>query len=172
MIELLRTRRSIRKYTTVKIDNSIVDLLKEALLRSPSSRGFNPWEFIFVSDAVKLQQLSLCKKNGSSFVKNAPLAVIICGDTSRTDVWVEDCSVASIILQLTAHSLGLGSCWVQIRNRQTASGESSDDYIKKIFCIPSHLSVESVISIGYPDETPEHNVISDSEFIKIHANRY
>jgi nitroreductase len=172
MIELLRTRRSIRKYTSQEIDSTTIDLLKEALLRSPSSRGFNPWEFIFVSDTVKLQQLSLCKKSGSSFVKKAPLAVIICGDTLRTDVWVEDCSVASIILQFTAHSLGLGSCWVQIRNRQTAKGESSDDYIKKLFGIPSHLTVESVISIGYPDETPENTIISDSEFLKIHTNGY
>jgi nitroreductase len=172
MIELLRTRRSIRKYSSQGIDNALLDILKEALLRSPSSRGFNPWEFIFVTDSVKLKQLSLCKKNGSSFVKNAPLAVIICGDTTRTDVWIEDCSVASIILQLTAHSLGLGSCWIQIRNRQTAIGESSDEYIKKLIGIPSGFAVESIISIGYPDETPEKSIISDSEYAKIHTNGY
>lgn len=172
MIELLRTRRSIRKYTSQVIDNNIIDLLKEALLRSPSSRGFNPWEFIFVSDAVKLEQLSRCKKNGSFFVKKAPLAVIICGDTSRTDVWIEDCSVASIILQLTAHALGLGSCWVQIRNRQTAAEESSDEYIKRLFGIPPHFAVECIISIGYPDERPVHNIITETEFKKIHTNVY
>jgi nitroreductase len=172
MIELLRTRRSIRKYTSQGIDNAILDILKEALLRSPSSRGLNPWEFIFVSDNAKLKQLSLCKKSGSSFVKNAPLAVIICGDTTRTDVWIEDCSIASIILQLTAHSLGLGSCWIQIRNRQTSTGESSDEYIKKLLGIPSGLAVESIIAIGYPDETPENASISDSEYTKIHTNGY
>jgi nitroreductase len=50
MIELLRKRRSIRKFTQVKIEPETVELLIEALLRSPSSRGANPWEFIVVDE--------------------------------------------------------------------------------------------------------------------------
>ena len=50
-------------------------------------------------------------------LETAPLAVVICADETLNDAWIEDCSIASILLQLTAQSIGLGSCWIQIRNR-------------------------------------------------------
>jgi len=50
MIELLRTRRSIRKYTEQKVEPEKLDILKESVLRSPSSNGINPWRFIFIDD--------------------------------------------------------------------------------------------------------------------------
>ena len=60
MIELLRNRRSIRKYTDMSIEAEKIELLKEAVLRSPSSRNFDPWEFIFVDDRKLLKQLAPC----------------------------------------------------------------------------------------------------------------
>src|SRR5512135_530815 len=115
MIEILRFRRSIRKYIKKAIDGESLEIIKEALLRCPSSRGTNPWTFIFVDEADLLARLSKAKEHGSAFLKNAALAIVVCGDETRSDVWVEDCSIAAIVAQLTAHSLGLGSCWVQIR---------------------------------------------------------
>ena len=49
--------------------------------------------------------------------KNAPLGVVVCADSSKCDVWVEDASIATIFLHLAATSMGLGSCWLQIRKR-------------------------------------------------------
>jgi nitroreductase len=108
MIELLRNRRSIRKYTEQPVEAEKLELLKEALLRSPSSKNINPWEFVFVTDKVKISQLKLCKPHGATPLETAPLAVVICADKTKNDVWVEDCSIASILLQLTAQSLGIG----------------------------------------------------------------
>ena len=105
MIEILRTRRSIRKYENKAIDGGSVDILKEALLRCPSSRGINPWTFIFVDEPELLQQLSQAKEQGSAFLKDAALGIVVCGDETKSDAWVEDCSIASIVVQLAAHSL-------------------------------------------------------------------
>ena len=108
MIEILRSRRSIRKYEKRPIDERSLEILKEALLRCPSSRGINPWTFIFVDEVDLLAELSQAKEHGSGFLKNAALAIVVCGDESESDVWVEDCSIAAIVAHLTAHSLGSG----------------------------------------------------------------
>jgi nitroreductase len=99
-----------------------------------------------------LEELSRAKESGSSFLKGARLGVVISAVEGESDVWVEDCSIASIILQLTGQSLGLGSCWIQVRNRMHDSHLSAEDYIKKALNLPENMRVESMIAFGYPDE--------------------
>lgn len=152
MLELLRKRRSIRKFKKERIDQARIDELKEAVLRSPSSRGIKPWKFFFAQDAEVIERLSRCKESGSAFLKDAPLAVVVCGDETASDVWIEDCSIAAIILHLTAESLGLGGCWIQVRNRRHNAELSSENYVKKILDIAGPLRVLAIIAIGLPDE--------------------
>ncbi|MFP4548313.1 MAG: nitroreductase family protein [Fidelibacterota bacterium] len=161
MLELLRKRRSIRQYKSDPVKPEHLEILKEALLRSPSSRNKRPWTFIFVDDKALIDQLSRSKAHGSQFLKGAPLAVVICGDSEVTDVWVEDCSIASIILQLQGEDLGIGSCWIQIRNRLHNNDMSAQAYIQKLLNIPERLAVESIIGMGYPDE--EKQPVPESE---------
>lgn len=156
-MELLRRRRSVRLYSERPVEREKREILMEAALRSPSSRGINPWRFVFVEDAAKIEQVSLCKGHGSGFLRGAPLAVAVFGCEEESDVWVEDCSIASIVLQLAAESLGLGSCWVQVRNRSRDDGGSSSEYLRKLLGLPSGYSAESVIGIGYSAESlPPH----------------
>jgi nitroreductase len=152
MLDILRKRRSIRRYKEKEIAHEIIALLKEAALRAPSSRDIKPWRFVFVTDIDMLEKLSRAKESGSSFLKGARLGVVVCAYENESDVWIEDCSIASIILQLAGQSLGLGSCWIQIRNRMYSKGRSSEDYIKEVLDLPEDMLVESIISFGYPDE--------------------
>jgi len=152
MIDLLRSRRSIRKFKDEKIAPELIETIVEAALRAPSSRGINPWEFILVDDAAIMAKLSAAKQHGSQFLKNAPLGIVVCADTAKSDVCIEDCSIAAIIVHLTAHSLGLGSCWVQIRNRQHGPGKSSEAYIREVLGIPEQIMVQAIIGIGHPAE--------------------
>jgi nitroreductase len=99
-----------------------------------------------------LSKLSLAKQHGSEFIENAPLAIIVCADSTKSDVWVEDCSIATIILQLTAQSEGLGSCWAQIRNRQHDYEKTSESYIQELFGLSEHIKVECILGIGHPAE--------------------
>lgn len=152
MLDLLRERRSIRTYKAKEIEPELIEQLKEAAVRSPTSRNFRPWRFIFVTDSAKLGALSRAKLSGSSFLKGARLGVVVCAEENESDVWVEDCAIASIILQLTGQSLGLGSCWIQIRKRRHSDAQTSEDYVKAVLGLPANMRVESVISFGYPDE--------------------
>lgn len=172
MIELLRKRRSIRKFQDKSIELEKIEKLEEAALRAPTSRNIMPWEFIFISDKITLQKLSKAKQHGSAFVAGAALAIVVCGDTTKTDVWVEDCSIASIILQLTGLEMGLGSCWVQIRNRKHNESESAEEYIQRLLGIPEHYAVESIIALGYPAEEKEPIPYSSLPLEKIHSEKF
>lgn len=170
MIDLLRKRRSVRNFTEDEVAPETVDLLLEALLRAPSSRGKNPWEFVVVDDRDLLYDLSKSKQHGSEFVKKAPLAVVVCADSTKSDVWVEDCSIAAIIVQLTALSLGLGSCWAQIRNRMHDDESTAEEYVRKMLELPENIVVESIIAIGYPVEMPEPLPAHRLQYDKIRRN--
>ena len=172
MIELLRTRRSIRRFTAEKIAPDAVETLVEAALRAPSSRGNNPWEFILVDDPELLLKLSRSKQHGAEFLKGAPLGIVVCADSTKSDVWVEDCSIAAIIIQLTAVSLGLGSCWAQIRNRQHDTEKTAETCIQELLGLPEQIKVESILGIGHPAET-KGSVSSDKlQHDKIRHNRW
>lgn len=172
MIELLRKRRSIRKFTSEKIAPETVETLIEAALRAPSSRGINPWEFILVDDPEILVKLSQAKQHGSEFLRNAPLGIVVCADSAKSDVWIEDCSIAAIIIQLTALSLGLGSCWAQIRNRQHDSDKSAETYVQKLLGLPEHLKVVSILGIGHPAEKKSPVSADKLQREKIRINRW
>ncbi len=172
MIELLRKRRSIRKFSDAKIDGKPLLLLQEALLRAPSSRDLKPCDFIFVDDTAQLLALSQCKAQGAAFLAGAPLGIVICGNELKSDVWVEDCSIASTLVQITGLSLGLGSCWIQIRNRLAADGTASETLIRTLLGIPDSLRVLSIIALGYPEEEKVPVPDEDLDFRKIHFNRY
>lgn len=172
LLDLLRKRRSIRQFTEQSVEQEKVDALLEAVLRSPSSRSLNPWEFIVVTDPETKERLSLAKPHGASFIKKAPLAVVVCADPAKCDVWVEDCSIAALLLHLAAADLGLGSCWVQIRLREHNETLSAEQYIKDLLKIPAGMVVEAVVAVGYPQEEkdghPESSLLRD----RIHYNTY
>lgn len=172
MIDILRNRRSIRKYTSQPLEQHKMDILKEAVLRSPSSKNINPWEFIFVTDPETIRKLKDCKPHGTIPLATAPLAVVTCADETKNDVWIEDCSIASILLQLTAQSLGLGSCWIQIRNRQHSETVSSENYIQQLAGIPQHFRILSIVTIGYSAAQREGKPYEELQFEKIKINQF
>ncbi len=171
-LTLIEKRRSIRKFKDKAVEPEKIDQLVEATLRSPSSRGFNPWEFVVVTDKAAIQKLAQAKEAGSAFLKNTPLAFVVCADENKSDVWVEDTSIASIFIHLAAASLGLGSCWIQIRKRPHDNTKSAEAYIQELLKIPPHLKVESVVAVGYPDEEKPPHTKADLQFDKIHYNAY
>jgi nitroreductase len=166
-LELLKKRRSIRRFQKKAVEKEKIDILLEAALRSPSSRSLNPWEFVAVTDRSRLRELAESKPHGGSFIQNAPLAVIVCGDPAKSDVWVEDCSIAALILHLQAADLGLGSCWVQIRKRNRDEGQTAEDHVKKILGLDSQLAVEAIIAIGYPGEEKKEHAYDSLAFDKV-----
>ena len=171
-LSLVEKRRSIRRYEDKPVEPEKVERLIEAALRAPSSRGFNPWEFVVVTDGVLLEKLSKSKPHGASFLKDAPLGIVVCADPEKCDVWIEDASIASIYIHLAAESMELGSCWIQIRKRMHDQTKTAEQYIRELLNIPQNFNVESMIAIGYPAEKKSPHPKEDLQYEKVYYNVY
>ena len=172
LLNFLQTRRSTRQFKPDPITPEQIEQLTEALLRSPSSRGLSPWHFVVVDDPQLLARLAHAKAHGAEFLAGAPLGVAICADPARSDVWVEDCAIAAIILQLTVESIGLGSCWAQMRLRSDASGRSAEANVRAILNLPEEWCVDCIIGIGQPQRRLPGHPRASLPLAKIHRNHY
>ena len=172
ILNLLQNRRSSRQFKPELITPEQIEELTEALLRSPSSRGRTPWHFVVVDNPQFLSRLAHAKAHGAEFLARAPLAVAICADPACSDVWIEDCAIAAILLQLTAESIGLGSCWAQMRLRFDAVGRSAEANVREILNLPEAWSVDCIIAIGQPHQRlpghPRESLPAD----RVHRNQY
>ncbi len=172
MLDLLMKRRSIRKYKDQEVEKEVLDKILKGALTSPSSKNRRPWELIVVDHKEILEKLGDSRGAASRPIKNAPLAIVVLGDPENSEIWVEDASIISTVIQLTAESLGLGSCWIQVRNRLTEDNESVEDYVKKALNIPEKYNVENMIAIGYPDEEKKPHDFETLPYNKVHYNKF
>lgn len=162
----------MRKFTAEDLTQEEVVALVKAALMSPSSKRSNCWQFIVVDDKELLKDLSHCKEQSAAFIADAVLAIVVVADPLASDVWIEDASIASILIQLQAEDLGLGSCWVQIRERFTAAGVPSDEYVRNVLDIPLQLQVLSVLAIGHKGMERKPFDEEHLQWEKVHINKY
>ena len=172
LCDILRSRRSIRKFQNKEVEKEKIDVILKSALLSPSSRSIRPWHFIAITDAELLRQLSQCREPGPQYLASAPLAIVVIADKGSSDVWIEDTSIASIIIQLTVQDLGLGSCWIQVRERFHTEQETAEEYIREVLEIPEQYSVECIIAIGYPAEEKKPYEENTLLYQKLHFNKF
>ena len=172
LLELLKTRRSIRKFRDKEVEKEKIDAVLKGALLSPSSRTRRPWEFLAITDKALLEKLSRCREHGSQFLAGAPMGIVVIADPALCDVWIEDTSIAAIIIQLTAHALGLGSCWIQVRERFRSDHEKAEDYIKQVLKIPDQYRVECIVAVGYPAEEKSFYDEEKLPYHKLHFDHF
>jgi nitroreductase len=170
--ELARKRRSIKVYTDRPVEAAKIDAVIEAALRSPTGRAARPWAFVVVTDKSLLEKLSVAKPMGAAFVKDAPAAVVVCGDPSVSGLWIEDCSIVAVTMQYAAQDLGLGSRWAQMRGNHFKEGVTSTQYIADLLGLPENLTVHCIITLGYPGEEVAPHKKEELLFDKVSHNRY
>lgn len=170
--ELLVRRHSIRRYTDQPISAEDVTTILEAALLAPSSKSVRPWQFVLVEDKAMLAKLAECKAAGARPIAGCSLAVVICASTEKTDMYIEDMSIAAAYIQLQATALGLGACWIQIRNRFAADGEDAETIVRETLGIPENIVVECIVTIGHPDE--QRNPVDTSKLLweKVHIDNW
>lgn len=169
---LLAKRRSYRKYTDEPLSGDEVQLILEAALLSPTSKGSRGWEFVVVEDKDMLEKLSVSKPQNAAFIANAALAVVVLGNPLESDVWIEDASIASTNMQLQAEALDIGSCWVQIRDRNFSDVVTSAEYINELLDIPMPLQVLSIISFGRKQKQKNPANLDNLLWEKIHIGKF
>ncbi|MDR0938934.1 MAG: nitroreductase family protein [Mediterranea sp.] len=170
--ELIKRRHSTRRFTDKELTQEEVVTLLKAGLMAPSSKGKTPWQFVVVDEKQTLDILAHCKEHGAAFIAEAPLAIVVAADPSVSEAWVEDASIAAIMIQLQAEDLGLGSCWSQIHERTTPAGTLASDFIRALLDIPSPLEVLCVIAVGHKGAERKPFDEEQLKWEKVHINKY
>jgi nitroreductase len=100
------------------------------------------------------------------------LAIVVTADTTKSDAWIEDASIAAMLMQLQAEDFGLGSCWVEVRERFGDDGVPAEEYVREALGIPEEFGVLCIISIGYKDE--QRKPINPDKLLweKVHVGRW
>ncbi|MGC9150844.1 MAG: nitroreductase family protein [Microbacter sp.] len=172
LIPLMEQRRSIRRFENRPVEEEKVEQLLRAALLAPTSKNSRSWEFIVVDQPELLQKLSLCRQQSSSFIANAPLAIVVVMDPQRNDAWIENGAIASAFIELEAEALGLGSCWVQVARRPHNERISAEDYLRNILYVPDHLRILDMVAVGYKAQELEPRHMDDTLRSKIHYNGF
>ncbi len=165
-------RRSIRKYSEELLSPDETKKILEAALLSPTSKNRHSWEFIAVEEREMLVKLSKCKPKSAEFIADAALLVVVLGNPLVSDAWVEDASIASINMQMQAEELGIGSCWIQVRNRLFSDTVTASEYINDLLDIPMPLEVLCVISFGKKEKERTPADIENLHWEKVHIGAY
>lgn len=156
--QILTERRSTRKFSDRKVEAEVIDRILESALTAPSSRNSRSTRIMVVSNPETLAAMAGMRDYGSAFVKNAPLAFVIAGDTSATDLWRENCAIAATILQLACVDEGLASCWVHVDGRPQLKdepcGKQAIDCLRTLLPLPEEWNVLCVVAAGYSDFHP------------------
>jgi nitroreductase len=165
--EAILSRRSIRKYLPTPVSEHDIHQLLDAAMNAPSSSNGQPWHFVVVSDRKLLDEIPKFHAY-SGMLKEAPLAVVVCGDTSlekTKGVWVQDCSAATQNLLLSARALGLGSVWLGVYPlEERMSG------VRALLGLPDRIVPLAIIAVGHPAESkPPANRFNPE---RVHRNKW
>jgi nitroreductase len=167
VFEGIVTRRSVRNYEKKDIPNEFIGQMLEAATRAPTAGNIQPWEFIVVKDIEIKKELALAALK-QRFIEEAPVLIIICanleksadkyGERGKSLYCIQDTAAAIENMLLTAHSLGLGTCWV---------GAFEEDEVRKILKIPQKLKPVALITVGFSREHVEPTKTSRIPFENI-----
>ena len=164
------TRRSIRKYQDRKVEKEVIEQLMKTAVVSPSGRNGRPYEFVVVDDKEIIKKLAHSKESGAQFAENAPLMIVTLYHEYPTGE--DDACIASTIIQLKAHELGLGSCWLQTKGKIGTNGKTCHENIREILNIPEDIYISNMISLGYPAEERPAYTEKDMDMTKVHFNKW
>ena len=154
-LEVIEKRHSVRRFTDEPVERELLDAIVGIAQTAPSSKNCHSSVFMVVEDKDTLQAVSEMRDRGSAFLKGAPAAIVVMGDHTKSDIWVENAAISATFIQLAATALDLGSCWVHVRGRMRSKDDPSkglaEDYLRELLGIREEYSVLCVVAIGCED---------------------
>ncbi|MCW4044065.1 MAG: nitroreductase family protein [Candidatus Bathyarchaeota archaeon] len=153
LYEAIKGRRSIRAYKTQDVPEETVKKLIEAASLAPSAGNIQPWLFVIVRKTDIKRKLA--QAASQAFIEEAPVVIVVCANEKRAErgygvrgktlYCIQDTAAATQNILLTAHALGLGTCWI---------GAFSEEKVKAAINAPEEKRPVALIPAGYADETP------------------
>ena len=153
--EAIKGRRSIRNFKKQNIPEETITQLIEAASYAPSAGNIQPWQFIIIRNPTIKKKLAESALN-QNHVNDAPVVIVVCADEKRSSMGygtrgktlycLQDTAAATQNILLTAHSLGLGSCW---------TGAFNEDEAREAVNAPEGVRPVAIIPVGIPDGNPK-----------------
>ena len=155
IFQVIRDRRSIRKYKDTPVEREKIEQVLDAARLAPSWKNLQCWRFLVLTEPEK--RLALLDafpddNPGKKAIATAPVVIVVCADPAQSEVengieyYVADTAIAFEHLCLAAHALGLGSCWM---------GWFDEAKMKVALGIPAHIRIVGITPLGYPDQDPK-----------------
>ena len=147
MLNLIKTRRSIRKFTSQEIEDSVLDQIIEAGTYAPSGLNNQPWRFAVIKGKETHNSLASHTRY-STIIKGAPLCIAVFLDVNESYDRTKDIQAIGACIQnmlLAIHALDLGAVWL---------GEilKNKDEVSKTLKAPKNLELMAIIALGHPAE--------------------
>jgi nitroreductase len=142
--DAIRARRNVRDYDDRRIAPEDLDRILEAARRAPSSMNEQPWDFVVVTEAARLEELAGVWRYGAHLAgAAAAVAFVVAGttDPERREIDQFDTGQAAMSAMLAAADLGIGSC-------HSAVGDQ--DLVRGILGLPADRECLLLLSLGYP----------------------
>lgn len=157
--ELIRRRRSIRKFAGRKVERETIrQILEEVAAFAPSSRNSRSTRFAVVDDPLLIERIARMRDYGSAFAKGAPCIILVLGDRSQSDLWQVNCAISATMLLQALVDRGLAGCWIQVDGRPRLKGEPdgerADDYLRTFLPLPETCGILCAVACGYSDFVP------------------
>ena len=163
-LDLIKKRRSIRKYTAQAVTDEQIQQLLEAAMAAPSGSNIQSWEFMVVRDPDLKRRLAQTHRWGY-MAADAAAVFVVCGNERASHHWVADASAATQNLLLAVTALDLGAVWVGIY-----PGADREAYVRQVLAIPDEIRVLCLVPIGYPAESKSAR--TQYEESKVHYERW
>ena len=155
-LEVIEKRHSVRKYSDRPVEKEVLDALVKVAQTAPSSRNSKSSAFMIIEDRDTLDALSQMRDYGASPLRSAQAGIVVMGDTSKTDLWVDNCAISATFIQLAVTAMDLVSCWIHINGRPVLKddpeGAKAEDYVAELLGIKDGLRPYCVVAVGYPEE--------------------
>jgi Nitroreductase len=172
MLDAMLARRSVRTYAEKPVSDTDLNAVLCAALSCPSSCNSKPWHLIVVKDRETLHTLTGARVGSAMMLDGAFCAIVSAVDKTASTAWIEDGSAALMNMHLAASALGLGSCWIQIRARETPDGQSSEEFVRGVLNIPENMGIVGLLSLGSIDAQPQPHTADELLTDRIHVERF
>jgi nitroreductase len=147
-IEKIRSRQSIRKFTSEPVPNSIIEDIVKIGISAPSGGNRQPWRIIIVTNIELRNQLVDAAFN-QQFIAAAPVVYVVCAvpeesaeryqERGRTLYALQDTAALTLNILYGAHLHGYGACWI---------GAFDEDAVSKTLKIPANMRPVAMIPVG------------------------
>ena len=153
--DVIAARHSVRRFTGKAVERELIDEMIAEAMTAPSSKNSRSTGFMVIEDKSTLEAISEMRESGSSFIAGAAAAIVVLGDEEKTDLWVDNASISTTYLMLSAVDKGLGSCWVHVngrpRSKTDASKGTAEDYVRELLGVKDNMRILCVLALGYEE---------------------